>query len=93
MRTVPKHTPMLKHTTKGVLRNFPIPGTMCGGKCSNDEKFSCADIGRHDADEHCPKPGHTQYASALPELSHTAPCATPIETASANIRHTVRVEQ
>ena len=42
----------------------------------------------HDADEHFPKPGHIQYVSELPELSHSSPCVTPIETAPANIRHT-----
>ena len=56
-------------------------------KCSNDEQCNCAEIGRHDADEHCPKPGHTQPASTSSTLSHTSQFATQIQTASTTVSH------
>ena len=40
-----------------------------GEKCSNDEQCNCAEIGRHDADEHCPKLGHLSYTSTSSTLS------------------------
>ena len=90
-----KHTPMLKHMTRGVLgvmrklmrMNCPTPWTMYGGKCSNDEQCNCVDIDRHDADEHCSKPGHLQYTSTSSTLSHTSQCATQIQIASATVSH------